>query len=272
MVDGPFSGTGAGREIIHAVREAAIRAASIAQGIVDSRQHADEVTSKGGIDLVTGSDVACEDAIRAELLRSFPDYPVIGEERGGQPVEGKPYWLVDPICGTRSFASDIPLYCTNIAFVDGGAVTCAAIGVGLTEEILFAEAGSGAWMRTAAGDRKISVSDQSNTIWIDGRNEWAADTVRRAMLLKRWYVWMFSSTVAYTYLASGRISGILHFGLPSSVQHGSVHTAAGCFIAGEAGARVTDIDSGKPWNLQTRSFLLAATDGLHQELLSLATR
>src|SRR5882672_11436980 len=45
IVDGPFIRTGEGREIIRAVREAAIRAASIAQGIADSRQHADEVTS-----------------------------------------------------------------------------------------------------------------------------------------------------------------------------------------------------------------------------------
>ena len=98
--------------------EAAIRAAAIAQRIADSRQGGDQITSKGGIDLVTASDVACEDAIRAELLRSFPEYPVIGEERGGTPVDGKPYWLVDPICGTRAFASEVPLYCTNIALGD----------------------------------------------------------------------------------------------------------------------------------------------------------
>ena len=89
--------------------ETAIRAATIAQSLADSRIGSDEINSKGGIDLVTGTDVACEDAIRAELLRRFPDYPVIGEERGGTPVQDKPYWLVDPICGTRSFASNIPL-------------------------------------------------------------------------------------------------------------------------------------------------------------------
>src|SRR5207244_8077269 len=100
--------------------EVAIRAAFIAQGIADSRGGADQITSKGGIDLVTAADIACEDAIRAEITRSFPEYPVIGEERGGAPVDGKPYWLVDPICGTRSFASEVPLYCTNIAFVDRG--------------------------------------------------------------------------------------------------------------------------------------------------------
>src|SRR6185436_18305678 len=99
--------------------EAAIRAATVAQQLADSRVGADDVTSKGGNDLVTAADVACEDAIREELLRSFPDYPVIGEERGGEPIAGKPYWLVDPICGTRMYASNMPLYCHNIALVEG---------------------------------------------------------------------------------------------------------------------------------------------------------
>jgi fructose-1,6-bisphosphatase/inositol monophosphatase family enzyme len=69
--------------------EAAIRAARIAQQLADSRVGAEDVTSKGGIDLVTATDVACEDRIREELLRVFPEYPVIGEERGGEPVAGR---------------------------------------------------------------------------------------------------------------------------------------------------------------------------------------
>ena len=108
------------------VAVAALRAAQLAQEIAESRAGADEITSKGGIDLVTAADVACEDKIREELLRAFPDYPVIGEERGGEPVAGQPYWLVDPICGTRHFASNIPLYCHNIALVENGQVTAAA--------------------------------------------------------------------------------------------------------------------------------------------------
>jgi hypothetical protein len=38
-----------------------------------------------------------------------------------------------------------------------------------------------------------------------------------------------------------------------------VHTAAG--------ALVTDIDDGKPWRLESRSFLIAADPALHRELL-----
>jgi myo-inositol-1(or 4)-monophosphatase len=251
---------------LKSVTETAIRAVGIAQKIADSRAGADRVTSKGGIDLVTDTDLACEDAIRQELIRSFPDWPVVGEERAGTPLEGKPYWLVDPICGTRPFASNIPLYCTNIALVENGEVTVAAVGIGTTGEILWAEKGSGARMRHQGVDRNISVQDSSNTIWIDGHTEQAANVARQTMLLRRWYVWKFSSSVAYAYLACGRIAAVLQFGPKFQADSvGSVHSAAGCFIAREAGAIVTDTYDGASWKLGTRSFLMTANAALHRD-------
>jgi myo-inositol-1(or 4)-monophosphatase len=252
--------------------EASIKAVMTAQQIADSRQGADRITSKGGIDLVTAADVACEDAIRAELARLFPDYPIVGEEREGTPVGDKPYWLVDPICGTRHYASDIPLYCINVSFVEQGTVTCAAVGFGMTGEIVFAEKGRGTWARTTAGERRVSASDNSNAIWIDGETERAAKASRDAILTKRWYVWMFSSSLSYAYLATGRLSGILHFCDPLGSPFGSVHIAAGCLIAAESGAIVVDVDSGEPWTLRTRALMVAATPELARDLLGLARR
>ena len=247
--------------------EVAIRAAGIAQKIADSRTGADGITSKGGIDLVTDTDLACEDAIRSELLRAFPDWPVVGEERAGTAQPGKPYWLVDPICGTRAFASNIPLYCTNIALVEDGEVTLAAIGIGTTGELLWAEKGRGAQLRKDGVDRPIAARDSSNIVWIDGSTLPAANAVRQIILTNRWFVWKFSSTLSYAYVACGRIAAAIQFSSRSQVQPmGSVHTAAGCFILREAGAIVTDLDDGSPWQLGTRSHLIAATDKLHREL------
>jgi myo-inositol-1(or 4)-monophosphatase len=248
--------------------ETAIQAARLAQELADSRAGADQITSKGGIDLVTATDIACEDKIREELLRAFPDYPVIGEERGGEPVAGQPYWLVDPICGTRHFASNIPLYCHNIALVENGEVTVAAVGVGKTGEILFAEKGSGGWIRAADGERRLSVSDRSNALWIDGGPR-AAEVLRQALLSKRWYVWMYSTSLSLAHLADGRIAGVLHLGAPKIVRAGSVHFAAGCLVASEAGAVVMDLETGQPWTLLTRSYLLAATPEVQADLLKL---
>jgi fructose-1,6-bisphosphatase/inositol monophosphatase family enzyme len=249
---------------------AAVRAARLAQKIADARTGAGDIKSKGHIDLVTGADVACEDAIRGELLRSFPDYPVVGEERGGTPVAGRPYWLVDPICGTRPYASDIPLYCTNIALVEDGEVTAAVVGIGKTGEVLYAESGRPAGMLVGKTINEIRASSRSDTLWIDGKTEASIGAMARAMQQRRWFVWSFSSSVAYAYAAMGKISGVIQFGLPGSHPDGSVHAAAGCFIARCAGARVTDVETGGPWNLRTDSMIIAADEKLERDLLDLA--
>jgi myo-inositol-1(or 4)-monophosphatase len=242
----------------------ALRAAARAQRIADSRDGADRVTSKGGIDLVTATDLACEDAIRSELAAAFPGMPVIGEERGGAvPAEG-PYWLVDPICGTRPFASQVPLYCTNVALVEQGVVSVAAIAAGRSGELLWAERGAGAWLSTPDGDLRMSTAADSHTLWIDGSSDFAADVMRAAILRRRWYVWRYSSSVSYLQLALGRIAGIAHLGISSP----PMHTAAGCLAASEAGAIVTDA-AGQPWRLESTSLLLAATTALHGELREL---
>jgi myo-inositol-1(or 4)-monophosphatase len=239
----------------------AIRAAACAQRIADAREGAGEIRSKGGIDLVTAADVACEDAIRGELARDFPEQVIVGEERGGAaPDDGHAYWLVDPICGTRPYASDVPLYCSNVALVEDGVVTVAAVAIGRTGEIAWAELGGGAYLRSAGGDRPIAVDASSHTLWFNGRE--AADAVRDAMLSGRWYVWLFSSTLAYAYLASGRIAGLVHVGTSP------IHAAAGCRLAEEAGAVVSD-RAGAPWDARSRGFVAAATPGLHRELLEL---
>lgn len=241
----------------------ALRAVRTARALADSRRGADEITSKGGIDLVTAADVACEDAIRAELGRALPGAVVVGEERGGTPVAGGAYWLVDPICGTRPFASDVPLYCTNVALVEDGEVTVAAIAIGRSDEVCWAERGGGAWLETSAGVRALRATDASDTVWFSGREARTADMVRAALVARRWYVWQFSSTLAYPYLAGGRIAGIVHGGTTP------VHVAAGALLVAEAGAVLSDLDGGA-WHLGCDGLLAAATPELHAELRKLA--
>jgi fructose-1,6-bisphosphatase/inositol monophosphatase family enzyme len=150
--------------------------------------------------------------------------------------------------------------------IEDRVVTSAAIGIGKTGEILWAERGRGAHMRTGVTDRAIAVSDASNTIWIDGHTAHAANAMRDAMVLNRWYVWKFSSSLAYAYLACGKIAAAIQIGSnPAVIPYGSVHSAAGCFIAREAGAILTHVD-GTAWELGKPSFLMAATAALHRDL------
>ena len=55
------------------------------------------------------------------MLTDASGHPVVGEEHGGErPRDGRGHWIVDPICGTRNYASGLPLWCVNLAFVEGG--------------------------------------------------------------------------------------------------------------------------------------------------------
>jgi len=84
-----------------------------------------------------------------------------------------------------------------------------------------------------------------------------------ALQRDRWYVWMLPTTLPYAYLASGRIAGVVQFGASSPV-----HFAAGCLLASEAGALVTDLE-GRPWSVVGTGFIAAATPELHRDLRKL---
>src|SRR6266581_4467492 len=169
------------------------------------RVGADDITAKGERDLVTATDVAVEDAVRGIVADSL-GFAVIGEERGGEaPDDGSPYWLVDPICGTRNFASGIPLYCVNLALVEGHEVTVAVVGDPSTGETDVAERGRGAWMLKDGVRHRLSASDESRTIVIeDGkskgpRRERAARLTAAAIKADRWHVRSLGTTLASPY-------------------------------------------------------------------------
>ena len=145
----------------------AVDAVGWALELARRRAGAEEITSKGARDVVTATDVAVEDALRDRVSRTL-GFSVIGEERGGEAsADGSPYWLVDPICGTRNFASGHPLYCVNLALVEGDQITLAVVGDPSTGEIHVAERGGGAWALRDGSPRRLATSDESRTIVIE---------------------------------------------------------------------------------------------------------
>jgi myo-inositol-1(or 4)-monophosphatase len=256
---------------MRAETRAALAAVEVGLELTRRRTGAGRITSKGGRDLVTDTDVAVEDAIRLALRACFPGWTVVGEERGGEDQIGdRPYWLVDPICGTRNFASGLPLYAVNVALVEDGQVTAAAVGAGGYDERFYAERGTGAYQLTSDGERRLRASDDSLVVGVSvgssrsgGHLPHSAEFLRSAVLANRWDLRMLGTTSALAYVATGQIAAHLLFYLPSPV-----HTAAGCLLADEAGALITDLQ-GQPWTVETRAFLAAASPALHAELLAM---
>jgi myo-inositol-1(or 4)-monophosphatase len=248
------------REVVAAV-EIGQRALVRAKGSLGS-----PASVKDGRDVVTRADVEVE-----ELISDALGSPVVGEEHGGEaPIDGRAYWLVDPICGTRNYASGIPLYCVNIALVEGDEVVAGVVADASTDEIIVAERGRGTWKCTHGQVQRVTASETSHTIVIeDGRSsgarrEHVAALVAAVIRADRWDFRSFGTTLSLPYLATGRISAYI-----VASTSAPVHTAAGSLLASEAGCLLSDLD-GNRWVPGSPTLLAAATPDLHGELLALA--
>lgn len=67
---------------------------------------------------VTVADKAIEDYLRARIQQRFPDHGIVGEEQEEKTGSARLTWYVDPIDGTKSFISGMPLFGTLVALYD----------------------------------------------------------------------------------------------------------------------------------------------------------
>jgi inositol-phosphate phosphatase/L-galactose 1-phosphate phosphatase/histidinol-phosphatase len=69
---------------------------------------------------VTIADRAIEQELRRLISARFPEHGILGEETGSTPGDryNRYTWYIDPIDGTKSFISGMPLFGTLIALAD----------------------------------------------------------------------------------------------------------------------------------------------------------
>jgi myo-inositol-1(or 4)-monophosphatase len=257
------------RDDVRADTRLAIDAVRHGLALARAGEGADAITSKGGRDLVTATDVAVEDAIRRIVGEGSP-FPVVGEERGGDvPADGSPYWLVDPICGTRNFASGIPLYAVNLALVEDGRISAAAVGDGSTGEVLFAQRGAGAWATIDGASRPLTTTAESRTIVVESGHVTGALRAHAARFVggvtreDRWDLRNLGSSLSLPYVAGGRVAAYVLFAAPT------LHIGAGAMLVVEAGGTISEIGGG-PWSVASDSLIAAADPALQRDLVELA--
>ena len=76
-----------------------------------------EVEKKEDDTPVTVADRLAEEVIRDKINRRFPQHGIIGEEWGNERENSEFVWVIDPIDGTKSFLSGVPLFGTLIALM-----------------------------------------------------------------------------------------------------------------------------------------------------------
>lgn len=69
---------------------------------------------------VTAADRGAEELMRGLIARKFPGHGIIGEEFGEDRSDAEFVWVLDPVDGTKSFISGVPLWGTLIALLHQG--------------------------------------------------------------------------------------------------------------------------------------------------------
>lgn len=116
-----------------------------------------QVERKSDASPVTIADKEAEQEIRRELALRYPNDAILGEEFGEAGGESEYRWIIDPIDGTKSFISGVPLYSTLVGVTRHGKPSIGVIYIPALNEIVIAAVGQGAWY------------SQGNTPWTRAR-------------------------------------------------------------------------------------------------------
>ncbi len=188
---------------------------------------------------VTDADRDAERAAREWIERYFPSDAIEGEEYGESRPGTRRRWYIDPVDGTRSFISGVPLWGTMVAAVEGDEVLAGALCFPALGEAVAAAPGEGCWWNgercrvseTASLTRaRILTTDERFPDQPGHREAWHR-LIARAGLCRTW-----GDCYGYMLVATGRAEAMLDARLTL------IDTAPLLPIIVEAGGVFTDWD------------------------------
>jgi len=251
-------------EIQQAARQAALNAGALLRRNFTQPQ---AITLKGRHDPVTQSDFQSQQLIIDHLIRVFPAYGFLAEEKGAPTAaSGDGCWIIDPLDGTVNFAHGFPMFAVSIAFQWQGEVVYGVVYDPMRDEVFEAIREQGAWLNGQTL-RVSQIGDLDRALLATGFPYNVADHLETSMLrFKRLVVQAQgvrrpgAAAIDLCYLAAGRCDGFWEEGLKPW------DTAAAVLIVEEAGGRVSTFD-GSPFFLTAAD--VAASNGLlHEQILA----
>lgn len=121
-----------------------------------------DVELKSDASPVTVADRGAEQLLRKLISAAFPHDAILGEEFGEQPGTSGYRWILDPIDGTKSFISGVPLYGNLLGVEHEGRSVVGVIRVPGLDEMVYARTGGGAWyVKGSAAPKPARVSQRS---------------------------------------------------------------------------------------------------------------
>ena len=103
------------------------------------RQHSVVVETKSDQSPVTIADRGAEELMRARIAKRFPTHGIMGEEYGNERVDAEFVWVLDPVDGTKTFITGLPLWGTLIALLHGGAPILGCIHQPILDQLVLGD-------------------------------------------------------------------------------------------------------------------------------------
>ena len=222
-----------------------------------------DVESKSDKSPVTIADKSTEAALREAIAERFPDHGILGEEYGAENLDREYVWIIDPIDGTKSFISGVPLFGTLLGVLKDGVPVAGVIRMPGLGETFVGGKGlgsrlSGTFIQTRKGValRNAFVSlNELPTFLLD-----APEVLARLMSEAR-YPRPTNDCYPYAQMAAGWIDAVVDIDLQPYDYLPLVGVIEG------AGGVITDWQ-GKPLTMKSDGRVAAAaTPELHAELL-----
>ncbi len=224
-----------------------------------------EIDNKQDASPVTIADRQTEEYIRTGIGAAYPEHAILGEEFGQSDHSHRYHWIVDPIDGTRSFISGMPLFGMLIALLDGDKPALGVLRMPALGEV-YSGSAEGAFLN---GDQRLQTSncttlDQAFLYINEGEKLLAEEPQIFNTLCQSGREHRLSyDCYPHALLAAGQIDACVDFDLK---PYDFLPLVA---IIEAAGGVITDWD-GKPLTLKSGGRVVsAATADLHLELLEL---
>ncbi len=243
----------------------AIEITGIAADVTMSHfRNSPKIETKSDLSPVTVADTETEQAIRAGLARAFPCEAIFGEEFG-RSGDSKDIWIIDPIDGTRSFITGLPLFGMLLGYLQEGLPQLGIIRMPALGEVYAGAVGQGASCNGAPISASGCTSLSTARLFLNEGDKLAdqePDVFTRLIAageLRR----MGADCYPHALVARGLVDAVVDYDLQpydylpvSAVVH-----AAGGIMTDWQGRPLTMDSDGRT--------LTAATPELHAELLAL---
>jgi 3'(2'), 5'-bisphosphate nucleotidase len=201
---------------------------------------------------VTDADERAEAIILAELARLTPLIPVVAEESvaaGKLPTIGaEPFWLVDPLDGTREFVSLNGEFTVNIALIEQGRPTVGIVHVPVQDLSYWTDSASAFRRQGKAAAHTIRVRRPAaeGLVVLASRSHRDQRTDDYLAKIKVKKLMSAGSSIKFCLVAEGAADHYPRLGRTMEWD-----TAAGHAVLDAAGGRVTKLDGvdlayGKP--------------------------